>query len=163
MPETSLVAQLVSRWAHLYNDRRAVATTVTFLHFGGMLLGGGFAVVADQMALRMSPGSRAEWTREIGDFASVHAWVLWGLGIALASGVLMTIADLHTYLASVPFWTKMGLVLLLMLNGYGRVRAERVVQRGGAAGWVWLRRTSVASLVLWFAVVLVSTILNASS
>jgi len=163
MPETSFVAHLVNRWAQLYSDQRAVATTVTFLHFGGMLLGGGFALVADQMALRMSPDTRAEWTREITDFARVHVWVLWGLGIALASGVLMTVADLHTYLGSVPFWTKMGLVLVLMLNGYARVRAERVVQRGGPAGWVWLRRTSLASLVLWFAVVLVSTILNSSS
>ena len=153
---------LIAWWAHAYNDTKAVGTAVTYLHFAGVLLGGGFAVVADCDALRHSRAP-AESPPALIQPADVHSWVLAGLAIVFATGLLMMLADLHTYATSAVFWIKMGLIVLLLGNGYGRVRAERAVGRGAAAGWRWLRRTSVASLALWFAVLLVSTILTASS
>lgn len=136
---------------------------MTYLHFAGVLVGGGFAVVADRDGLRVSPRAPGAGPGDLADLAGVHAWVLTGLGLVFVSGLLMMLADLHTYATSPVFWTKMGLVVLLLGNGYGRTRAEAAVRRGTAAGWNWLRRTSVASLVLWFAILLVSTILTASS
>jgi hypothetical protein len=154
---------LIARWAHLYSDSKAVSTTITFLHFASMLVGGGFAMVADRDAFRIARDAARDLPRELEEMASVHAWVIGGLIVVVASGLLMMLADLHTYATSVPFWTKMGLFVLLVANGYGRVRSEAAIENGVAGGWTWLRRTSVASAVLWLAVVLISTILTVSS
>jgi hypothetical protein len=155
-----VVAQVVARWAHLYNDTKTVNTAVTYVHFAGMLVGGGFAVVADRDAFRLSQEAAAS-PAGLADLASVHAWVLGGLILVFVSGFLMMFADLHTYMTSPAFWTKMGLIVLVLGNGYARVRAESALRRGAPAAWTWLRRTSVASLILWLAVLLASTILNA--
>lgn len=154
------VSDLIAGWAHLYNDTRAVGTTVTYLHFAGMLVGGGFAIVADRDAFRVRP---AAGPQELPNMTEIHAWVLTGLGLVLVSGLLMMLADLHTYARSAVFWTKMGLFALLLGNGYGRMRAEAALRAGAASGARRLRRTSAASLALWLAVLLVSTMLNASS
>lgn len=155
-------SRLIDWWAHAYNDTKAVGTAVTYLHFAGVLLGGGFAVVADCDVLRHARGPAA-LPPTLVQPADVHRWVLAGLAIVFATGVLMMLADLHTYATSAVFWTKMGLIVLLLGNGYGRVLAESAARRGAAAGWRWLRHTSVASLALWFAVLLASTMLTASS
>jgi hypothetical protein len=47
----------------------------------------------------------------------------------------------------------MGLIALLLGNGYARIRAE-------TATGPWLRRTSAVSVVLWLAVLLARTIMN---
>jgi len=145
-------------WAHLYNNSKAVSTAVTFVHFAGMLVGGGFAVVADRDAFRHSPAILAA-PGERENLALVHRWVVGGLALVFVSGLLMMLADLNTYLTSTAFWVKMALVVLLLANGYGRIRAEAALGRAAAAA-TWLRRTSAASLALWLAVLLASTILN---
>jgi hypothetical protein len=118
---------------------------VTYVHLAGMLVGGGFAIVADRDAFR-SPAVRD-------NFAEVHKWVVGGLVVMFGSGILMMLADVNTYLTSAAFWVKMGLIALLLGNGYARIRTE-------AAAGPWLRRTSAASVVLWLAVLLASTIMN---
>lgn len=152
---------VLSGWAHLYNNSAAVSVAVTYAHFAGMLVGGGFAVVADRDAFRLSPASLEASLADRANLAQVHRWVLGGLAFVFASGLLMMFADLETYLTSTAFWIKMGLVALLLANGYGRVRAEAALGGGRPAAATWLRRTSATSLVLWLAVLLASTILNA--
>jgi hypothetical protein len=154
---------LIGRWAHLYNDSKTVSIAITFLHFASMLVGGGFAMDADRDAFRISKEAVGDLPRELEEMTSVHGWVIGGLIVVVVSGVLMMLADLHTYATSIPFWTKMGLFVLLLANGYGRVRSEAAMKDGMAGGWIWLRRTSVASAVLWLAVVLISTILTVSA
>ncbi len=157
------VSQLVARWAHLYSDSKAVSVGITFAHFASMLVGGGFAFVADRDAFRLSREPVSDLPRAIANMASVHRWVIGGLVVVVVSGVFMMLADMHTYATSVTFWTKIGLFALLVANGYGRIRSETAIERGAPRGWTWLRRTSVASAVLWLAVLLVSTILTVSS
>ena len=77
------------------------------------------------------------------------------------SGLFMMLADLDTYLTSLVFWTKMGLIVLLIGNGYLRMRAEAAVRNEAATAWRRLRRTTVVSIVLWFAVLLAGTVLTA--
>lgn len=134
---------IVAGWAHLYNNSGAVSTAVTYVHFAGVLVGGGLALAADRDAFRPSATLDPQ----------VHRWVVGALGFVLASGVLMFLADLDTYLTSTAFWVKMALLALLVANGYARIRAE---QRPGP----WLRRTSAVSAGLWLAVLLASTTLN---
>lgn len=154
---------LVARWAHLYSDRKAVSEAVTFVHLAGVLLGGGLAVAADRATLRLArqtPAGVAGDSPALAEIAGVHRLVLWGLALIFASGLLQTFADLGTFLPSPVFWTKMTLVAALLANGWVRLRAERRVRGGGAAAWATFRRTSIASLVLWFTLVLAGAILT---
>jgi hypothetical protein len=147
------------RWAHFYGDHKAVSAGITWVHLAGVLLGGGFAIAADRSSLRLtpfSPGAPAELER----IGTVHRWVIAGLVISVLSGLLMMFADLKTYLPSILFWTKMGLIVLLLANGFVRLRAERALGRGAPSGWTTFRATSVASLVLWFAILLAGSYLS---
>lgn len=154
---------IVARWAHLYSDRKTVSEAVTFVHLAGVLLGGGLAVAADRATLRLArqtPAGVAGDSPALADIAGVHRLVLWGLALIFASGLLQTFADLGTFLPSAVFWTKMTLVAALLANGWIRLRAERRVRGGVAAAWATFRRTSIASLVLWFTLVLAGVILQ---
>ena len=155
------VAGLVHRWAKFYDDRTSVSTAVTFVHLAGILLAGGFAIVADRASLRLSPTGDMDQMRQLDEIASVHRWVIIGLVVTFVSGILMFFSDLNTYLHSAVFWTKMGLIVLLLGNGYVRMRAEAALRRGVAV-WRRFRQTSIASLALWFAVLLAGTILQNS-
>jgi len=155
------LAGLVHRWAKFYDDRTSVSTAVTFVHLAGILLAGGFAIVADRASLRLSPTGDMDQMRQLDEIASVHRWVIIGLVVTFVSGILMFFSDLNTYLHSAVFWTKMGLIVLLLGNGYVRMRAEAALRRGVAV-WRRFRQTSIASLALWFAVLLAGTILQNS-
>lgn len=155
---TLMATQLLARWAHLYSDDKAVSATVTYLHLAAIVLGGGVAVVADRSALRLAPRAGVAVGPPAGG-SSVHRWVVTALGVIVVSGLLMMLADLHTYLTSPVFWIKMGLTVGLVGNGYVRVRAERAIARGTETAVRWFRRASVASLVLWLVILLAGTLL----
>jgi len=161
MVAATAVSQLLARWAHLYG-RTPVSTGVTYLHLVGILVGGGVAVAADRASLKLSPAT-PDWSGELGRLASVHRWVVSGLALIFASGVLMMLAKLDGVATSVVFWTKMGLIALLLGNGYVRMRSERALRQGCAAGWERFRRTSVASLVLWLVILLAGTLLHSTT
>jgi len=153
---------LVTRWARVYADHKAVSGGVTYVHLAGILLGGGLAVSADRAALRWAPATGLG-PRELQSLGAPHRWVLGGLGLTFVSGVAMLLADLDTYLTSAVFWTKMSLIALLIANGYLKLRAERALAGGRVAAWRQLRSTAIASLVLWFAVLLAGTVLTAAT
>src|SRR5438094_6436679 len=161
MTASTAVSQLLARWAHLYGHTPGSAT-VTYLHLVGILVGGGVAVAADRASLRLSPAT-PDWSQELARLAGVHRWVVAGLALIFASGLLMMFAELHSFATSVLFWTKMGLIALLLGNGYIRMRAETALRQGLAAGWGRFRRTSVASLVLWFVILLAGTLLHSTT
>jgi len=161
MVASTAASQLLARWAHLYGHT-PVSATVTYLHLVGILVGGGVAVAADRASLRLSPAT-PDWSQELARLASVHRWVLGGLALIFASGLLMMFAELGSFATSVVFWTKMGLIALLLGNGYIRMRAETALRQGRAAGWGRFRQTSVASLVLWLVILLAGTLLHATT
>jgi hypothetical protein len=163
MGALTAVSHLLARWAHFYGQTRAVSATVTYLHLGGILLGGGFAVAADAAALRLSPETVLDWTKELDRLAAVHRWVVAGLTLIFASGVVMVLAQVGSFATSVVFWVKMGLVALLIGNGYARLRCEIALRRGTVARWGWFRRTSIASLALWFFILLFGTLLHSTT
>jgi hypothetical protein len=152
------LAQLVQPWATLYNDSRALSSGVMFAHLGGLLLGGGGAVAADRASLRAVHASATQQASHLRELALVHRAVLGGLGITFASGLLLAAADVETYATLPSLWVKMGLISLLLANGFWMQRTERLLA-SGASAWKRLHTTAVASLLLWFAVVLASTFL----
>jgi hypothetical protein len=156
-----VTAGLVATWAHLYNDSKTMSDAVTFVHLAGILLGGGVAISADRAALHHALDSDAPFLAPLGGRA-VHRWVVLALVAITASGVLMLLADLHTYVTAPLFWVKMALTLLLVANGYVRLRAERAVLGGVQAARARFRNTSLVSLVLWLVILLAGTMLVSS-
>lgn len=158
-----IAASLTAPWTSVYDDSPWLQTLVTFAHLAGVLVGGGFALAADQATIR---AARAiSWTRrkrQLAQLRRTHAPVLFGLGIAFASGVLLLAADVERYGASPAFWVKMALVALLLANGAVLGRCERRLRALGddaARGWSALRAASIRSMSLWLAVLLAGTYL----
>jgi hypothetical protein len=156
-------AELLAKpWSDLYSRNIPVQTAVTFVHFAGILVAGGFALATDRMTLRMSSGDAAARRLHLAELRAVHRPVLVGLVLTGLSGTLMLAADLETFATSLVFWVKLGLIGILLLNGYLMTRAEQSLRGdagGGAAGWRRLRRTSIASVALWLIVLLLGTVL----
>ena len=162
MLASTAVSQLLTRWAHLYGHT-PVSATVTYFHLVGILVGGGVAVAADRASLRLSPATLPDWRQELDRLAAVHRWVVGGLALIFASGLLMALAEVNTFGTSIVFWAKMGLVALLIGNGYARLRTEIALRQGSVAAWGWFRRTSSASLALWLLILLAGTVLHSTT
>jgi len=157
------LAQAVQGWAHLFSKTKAVSMGVTYVHFAGLLLGGGVAVAADRETLRAAKEAEPFRADHLAFLGTVHSIAIAGLAMLFASGIGLFLADIETFWASRVFWMKMSLVMLLLLNGLLMKRAERLAATSPEAAWKNLKTTSVASLVLWFTIVLASTILAASA
>ena len=155
---------IVERWAHLYADSKALSAGIMFVHLAGVLVAGGFAIVADRASLVLPDEAGEHLAREIERLKAVHYWVMAGLALTVATGVLQLCSDLHTYLRAWIFWTKMGLIALLLVNGWVRLKAEQGIDAGSIVPHLArFRRTSMASLVLWFAVLLAGSFLSTVS
>ncbi len=161
----SIVQQLalaVAPWADFYNASAVAQSAVSFGHFGGMMTAGGLALSADRSTLRAAAAESTEHHRQLRELSAIHPLVVTALAVTTVSGLLMFAADLETLSGSAMFWAKMVLVVLLLANGGLMVRAERRLAAGHPAEaqlWRQLRRASVVSLGLWFAVVLAGAIL----
>ena len=71
----------------------------------------------------------------------------------MLSGRALLTSDIETFWGSPIYWLKMAFVVALLANGAMITRAEAALDRDdsdAAPGWRTLRRTSVASLGLWF-------------
>jgi hypothetical protein len=148
------LASAVEAWAAFYDGHHAVSVTVRYLHLAGLVTGGGTALAADRqvlMALRTGPAQRATVLAALRDS---HRVVVPALAVVMATGALMTAADSATFFALRLYWSKLGLVGLLVLNGLGLLAAERALERGPGRSWRGLGLASAASLVLWLAILL---------
>lgn len=158
-----MLSRLVEWWAHLYGDAKFLSAAIMYVHLAGILVAGGFAIVEDRASLLLLKESEPDYRRELPLIESVHVWVLGGLAVVAASGVLMLLADLHTYLTSVLFWVKMALIVALLANGWLRLRAENLLRDGMLSRRALFRKTSLVSVGLWFAVLLAGAFLSTIS
>lgn len=156
------LVRLAEPWASVFADTPALQTATTFMHFGGFLLGGGFAIAADGATIRAARRIDRKRRLQLAHIHAIHRVVLAGLSLTLVSGVLLFAADVETYAVSLVFWAKMGLVVLLLANGGVMALTESALRAGYAqpdAGWRRMRLSAVSSFVLWFAAVLAGTLL----
>jgi hypothetical protein len=144
-------------WGSYYSNHAVLRTLVAFAHIGGLVASGGAAMVADRGILTAIRRSAHERSAQLQSVRNTHTIVLVGLVAVMASGVLLFAADVDTYLVSKLFWTKMALVVLLMLNGLALTAAERRAATGHHVSWGTLRWTAIASLTLWFLTTLTGT------
>ena len=158
---SSALARMAEPWNSLYSDNKVVSATVVFLHLVPLLLAGGFALSADRATLRASRGSGEDRTRHLGELARVHPFVLSGLALSFISGVLLFLADVDEFLGSPFFWVKLGLIGLLLLNGFMMNRTERALAGGANEATLWgrLRTIAVMSVILWIATTLAGVVL----
>jgi hypothetical protein len=150
---------LVKPFGSIYADSATLRTAITFAHIAGLLGGGGCAIAADRAILAATRLDAAAQQHVLGDLAGIHRVVLIGLGIMIVSGLLLLAGDAETYLYSRVYWTKMAMVVLLLINGLRLVRAEHAAEAGGARAWSHLRLVSIASLALWFLITLMGAAL----
>ena len=161
------LATVAEPWQSLYSDSAAVATAVLFVHLAALVVGGGLALAADRGTLRAWRGAPEDRARHLADLQRTHGPVLGALGAALASGILLFLADVEAYATSPLYWTKMALVALLLANGFAMTRVEHVLSAARTPDvidegpWRRLRANAVLSAVLWLATMLAGTALTA--
>jgi uncharacterized membrane protein len=155
--------ELLKPWNEFYGHSKGAETLVVFLHTGGLLLAGGFAIASDRAtlrALRLGADARVQQMKEL---AAVHRWVITGLGVIVISGLALLTSDIETFFGSWIYWVKMALVAMLLVNGLMMTRTEASLAKdaGDASPhWGSLRRTAVTSLTLWFTVALLGVALS---
>jgi hypothetical protein len=158
-----MLSRLVEWWAHLYGGAKFLSAAVMYVHLAGIMVAGGFAVAEDRASILLLRSPEPDFRRELPRIESIHLWVLGGLAVVAASGLLMLLADLRTYLTSVLFWVKMALIAALLANGWLRMRAENLLRDGMLSRRTLFWRTSLVSVGLWFLVLLAGAFLSTIS
>lgn len=155
----TMLASACSAWAAVYQDSAALRTGISFAHIAGLVVGGGCAIAEDR-AILIADDAALEIRRAQVRRArhAAHNVVIGGLGVVIASGLLLMAADMSTYLRSTTFWIKMALVAALLVNGWRMTRAETALAVDSSV-WPRLRTTAVVSIALWLATTLVGAAL----
>ncbi len=159
MTVPEVIKTILEPWSSLYEGSKVVTSLTRFVHLGGLLLGGGAAVAADRAAMRAARGADDVRRCRLALARHVHRVVLTGLALIVTSGLLMLASDLEAFLSAPVYWIKMALVLTMLVNGYVITRIEPGLRADASSGWTALRRASIASFGLWFAIVLAGTAL----
>jgi hypothetical protein len=149
-------------WADWYSHTKPAQVGVEFLHVGGLLVGGGFALASDRAVLRALRSGLDQRARVLRELSTIHAPVVVSLGVSAVSGVLLLASDVGTFIVSPVYWTKMTLVLLLLANGYQIMRAEERLNADPSPGngaWPRLKLGAIASISLWLSTTLAGVIL----
>src|SRR5687767_10193893 len=97
------LVRLTAPWAALFANTPALQTVTAFAHFGGFLLGGGFAIAVDGATIRAARRAERKRRRQLAHIHAIHRIVLAGLALTLASGLLMFAADVETFGTSLVF------------------------------------------------------------
>jgi hypothetical protein len=159
----TFLASTVESWAAFYDAHRMVSVTVRYLHLAGLVVGGGTALFTDRHVLRAARSGPSERAASLAALAASHRVVVPALAVVALTGLLMTASDTATFLGSRLYWSKMGLVTLLLLNGVGLLAAERAASRGRPRGWRWLGLVSGMSLCLWLVILFMGVWLAAAA
>ncbi|HEY4304904.1 MAG TPA: hypothetical protein VGM82_10580 [Gemmatimonadaceae bacterium] len=155
-------------WNDLFSHSKLISGGVLGIHIMALVIGGGLAIAADRMTLRVAAGNASARRGQLREVRDVHGVVLIGIVLLLVSGVLLALADVETFLPSPIFWIKLSLVALLVVNGALLTRAERkLAARDDVAllnisedAWARIRLFSICSVCLWIATAVVGIVLS---
>lgn len=157
------LVEFMKPWAKFYSRSTPAQNVILFAHLAGLLGGGGLAIAADRAIWKARVATDELRVRVLAEVAAVHRPVIIGLVFAVLSGVLMTAADLETYVTSPVWWGKVCAVALLLVNGAWLRSIERAAMRTPTvtpAAWAKFTLSSRLSLMLWFVVVLIGVMLG---
>jgi hypothetical protein len=144
-----MLHDLLVDWGSFYSNHALARTLITFAHIGGLVAAGGAAMTVDRGLLVSSRRTSDSGRAQLAATRSTHGFVLWGLVLVTASGLLLFAADVDTFWASRVFWIKIALIALLVVNGIALMWSERRASAGDASAWRALRWTAAASITLW--------------
>jgi hypothetical protein len=163
------IIQFFAPWQALYSDSKTVAAIVTAAHLLALLFGGGLAIAADRATLKALSQPIDERLRLLQNIRATHRPVLIALVVLFASGFALAAADIKTFVGSDVFWIKLGLVALLLLNGFVLERTEARLRRASQRLqpepqpdrrlWKRLQFTAAISIALWSATLVAGTLL----
>ena len=159
----AFVTSTVESWSDFYGHHQLVSVAVRYLHLAGLLVGGGTALAADRQVLGAARSGSEARSGVASALDASHRVVVPALAVVVTTGLLMTASDTETFFGSRLYWSKMGLVGLLLLNGLGLLAAERAIAVERPTGWRWLGLTSAASLVLWLTILFFGVWLTAAA
>ena len=156
------LAKIADPWAKIFSHSKAVSAGVLFFHLAPLVFAAGAAFTADRATLRAAKAGAAERARQLQDIAASHRIVLSGLALSFVSGSLLFLSDVETFLGSVFFWIKLGLIGSLLLNGFLMTRTEKALATSGedVALWARMRTIALMSAVLWLATTLAGVVLK---
>lgn len=139
------------------------------MHVGALLFGGGFAVATDRLTRDAATSTDADVrTSHLAALARVHPIVTRALWASLASGGVLFALHVERYVTSGIFWSKMALLVALLVTGLAMRVAERDVREAEASEsrealegiWRRLRGAAVASTTLWSLVAIAGVLLE---
>jgi hypothetical protein len=157
---------MVQPWADFYNESTVAQSGILFLHFGALLVAGGFAIAADAWVLRTQRMDGRARSTLLHQLATLHRPVLIGLALLIVTGSAMALADAHALFSAPVFWLKMSCFALLLLNGLALLRAEAKLRRAPAQNvringeWRNLQWAARRSVGLWMLTLLLGTLLG---
>ncbi len=157
-------------WSALFDHSKWISGSVTGVHIMALFIGGGLAVAADRLTLRV-PSNAAARREQLHEVRSVHDIVLVNVILLFVSGVLLAAADVETFLGSPIFWLKLALVVALVVNGAFLTRVERQLSDRADAdasvihdeSWSHVRLFAWSSVFLWIATSVVGIVLSNAS
>lgn len=163
MPDIETLVAFAKPWAKFYSKSSPTQAVLMFIHLAGVLGGGGLAIAADRAMWKARSATDEVRARLLAEVDAIHRPVLIGLAMAVVSGLIMTSADIGTFLTSPIWWGKMVAFALLLANGAWLQSVECGMQRSPSAAssaWAKLVLSSRFSYTLWFAVVLGGVLLK---
>jgi hypothetical protein len=155
-----VLSGLIESWNGFYSNHAVLRTAIEFMHIGGLVAGGGCAITADLATITAARARSATLAAQLQVLKRTHHFVILGLGALVISGLLLLAADLETYLYSRIFWLKMGMMVVLLINGTLLVLGERDASRAEARAWTRLHFLATTSLVFWFLTTLAGAALS---
>ena len=153
------IAAWCAPWNELFGHSKLIAGSVIGVHIMALVLGGGLAIAADRMTLRVRSGDTAQRMTQLREVRDVHALVLVGVVLLFVSGVLLAASDVETFLPSPIFWLKLVLSVSLVVNGALLTRTERTADADESV-WSRVRFLSISSVFLWTATAVVGIVLS---
>lgn len=156
------LVELAEPWNKLFSHSKAVSAGVLFLHIAPLIIGGGVAFAADLATLRAHRAGPAEREAQLIALSTTHRLVLFGLSLSVVSGIGLFLSDVETFWASIFWWIKLLLVILLLINGYILTRTESALLRNklDTGAWSRLRTVAILSVVLWLSTALAGVVLK---
>jgi hypothetical protein len=162
----SVLTQLATSlepWKTFWSDNDVVSTAVTATHIAAIVVGGGLAIAADRMTLRMRGRAAAERITHAREIRAVHRPVIIALALIVISGLLMAASDIEEFAEKPIFWIKMGLIAVLLVNGLMLQKSEgRILEGDGGMtddSWSRLATFSRVSMTLWVVITVVGVVL----
>jgi hypothetical protein len=156
------IAGIVKPWADFYSHNKAVSVGTTWVHIAALVVGGGTAIASDRIVLKSGRLDTDARRRLLSEFTQVHRPVIFALAVSAISGLAMLLSDIPTFLVSPVYWTKMGLLVLLLANGYGiQLTEQKLALDPSPTNRLWKRFSygAIASITLWLSVSLAGVIL----